>query len=133
MIRVSSPGRYPASAGPWDDDPDPGPSSPPYSPVPTSSERVLAAAPSSPESGSQATHGVNDDPPLWSPTASFLYESPLVSISLGRRLWDPRQPVYGFNDIVQGAIKLSKRCIHVVRVEVSVERAFTHLSNPAHD
>jgi hypothetical protein len=132
MIRVSSPGRYPASAGPWDDDPDPdpGPSSPPYSPVPTSSERVLAAAPSSPESGS--THDVNDDPPLWSPTASFLYESPLVSISLGRRVWDLRQPVYGFNDVVQGAIKLSNRCIHVVRVEVSVERAFTHLS-PAHD
>ncbi|KAI0295527.1 hypothetical protein BC826DRAFT_1134661, partial [Russula brevipes] len=49
-----------------------------------------------------------------------LYESPLVSISLGRRVWDLRQPVYGFNDIVQGAIKLSNRCIHVVRMEVSL-------------
>lgn len=63
-----------------------------------------------------------DDDPLWSSTASFLYESPLVNISLGRRVWNLRLPVYGFNGIVQGAVKLSRKCSHVARVEVSVER-----------
>jgi hypothetical protein len=62
------------------------------------------------------------DDPLWSSTASFLYESPLVNISLGRRVWNLRLPVYGFNGIVQGAVKLSRKCNHVARVEVSVER-----------
>ncbi len=64
---------------------------------------------------------MDDGDPLWSPISSFLYESPLVTVTLGRRIWGPRQPVYGFNGIVQGAIKLSRKCTHVVRVEVSVE------------
>jgi hypothetical protein len=61
--------------------------------------------------------------PLWSSTSSFLYESSLVTVTLGRRIWGLRQPAYGFNGIVQGAIKLSRKCTHVVRVEVSVETA----------
>jgi hypothetical protein len=60
---------------------------------------------------------------LWSPSTSFLYESPLVTVTLGRRVWGLKQPAYGFNGIVQGAIKLSRKCTHVVRVEVSVETA----------
>ena len=59
--------------------------------------------------------------PLWSSTSSFLYESSLVTVTLGRRMWGLKQPAYGFNDIVQGAIKLNRKCTHVVRVEVSVE------------
>ncbi|KAH9966450.1 hypothetical protein BC827DRAFT_1125085 [Russula dissimulans] len=65
------------------------------------------------------SHNHSDDP-LWSSATSFLYDSPLVHVSLGRREWGPRQPVYGFNGIVQGAVKLSKQCTHVVRVEVSL-------------
>jgi hypothetical protein len=61
--------------------------------------------------------------PLWSSTSSFLYESSLVTVTLGGRMWGLRQPAYGFNGIVQGAIKLSRKCTHVVRVEVSVETA----------
>jgi hypothetical protein len=60
---------------------------------------------------------------LWSSTSSFLYESSLVTVTLGRRIWGLKQPAYGFNGIVQGAIKLSRKCTHVVRVEVSVEIA----------
>ncbi len=71
------------------------------------------------------------DDPLWSSTASFLYESPLVNISLGRRVWNLRLPVYGFNGIVQGAVKLSRTCNHVARVEVSVERTLLFFLAPA--
>ena len=38
-------------------------------------------------------------------------------------MWGLSQPAYGFNGFVQGAIKLSRKCTHVVRVEVSVETA----------
>ena len=38
-------------------------------------------------------------------------------------MWGPTQPKYGFNGFVQGAVKLSRKCTHVVRVEVSVEPA----------
>jgi hypothetical protein len=62
--------------------------------------------------------------PLWSSTSSFLYESSLVTVTLGRRMWGLTQPAYGFNGFVQGAIKLGRKCTHVVRVEVSVETAF---------
>jgi hypothetical protein len=91
--------------------------SPPYSPEPTSSESTFPV-----QSLPDYVPSWNDDP-LWSSTASFLYESPLVNVSLGRRVWDRRLPVYGFNGLVQGAVKLSRKCDHVVRVEVSVEKA----------
>lgn len=100
------------------------PSSPPYSPATTSSG---VTAHSFPESA-PTCHG----DPLWSSTSSFLYESPLVTITLGRRVWSLRQPVYGFNGIVQGAIKLSGECTHVVRVEVSVEITFFSSINVGH-
>ena len=38
-------------------------------------------------------------------------------------MWVLKQPAYGFNGVVQGAIKLSRKCTHVIRVEVSVETA----------
>ena len=110
MMRVSP------LQGPY---PDLSPSDPPYSPVATGSESTPSTFPESP-----STH--NGDP-LWSPSSSFLYESPRVTITLGRRVWGLRQPVYGFNAIMQGSIKLSRNCTHVVRVEVSVETAlFIH-------
>ncbi|KAH9998132.1 hypothetical protein BJV74DRAFT_768046 [Russula compacta] len=102
------------SAGLWTDDHNLDPPSPPYSPVAISPESVLTPE-SLPDSGS--THS---DDLLWSSNASFVYESSLVDVSLGRRVWGLRQPVYGFNGIVQGAIKLSSNCTHVVRVEVSL-------------
>jgi hypothetical protein len=55
--------------------------------------------------------------------SSFLYPSSHVTVSLGRRVWNLRQPVYGFNGIVHGFVQLSRECTHVVRVEVSVETA----------
>jgi len=124
MTQVMSPGFGPgphlALAGIWTDVDDANPplASPPYSPVPISSEYVLTATS---VSGSALPH--NDDP-LWSPAASFLYGSSLVGVSLGRRVWALQQPVYGLNGIVQGAVKLSRKCTHVFRVEVSVERFF---------
>ena len=66
---------------------------------------------------------MDGEDPLWSSTSSFLYESSLVTVTLGRRMWGLKQPAYGFNGTVQGAIKLSGKCTHVVRVEVSVEKA----------
>lgn len=87
------------------------------SPVTLGSEGALSVS-SFP--GSQYSDGDNS---LWSSTSSFLYESSLVAVTLGRRMWGLRQPAYGFNGIVQGAIKLSRKCTRVVRVEVSVETA----------
>jgi hypothetical protein len=92
--------------------------SPPYSPEPTGLEYTFPT-PSFPETVSPRSS--NDDP-LWSSTDSFLYESSLVNVSLGRRVWVGKLPVYGFNGLVQGAVKLSRKCNHVVRVEVSVEK-----------
>lgn len=112
MIRTFPSGSY--SSGGWTDSHNSFQPSPPYSPEPTSSESTFPA-----QSLPDYVPPWNDDP-LWSSTASFLYESPLVSVSLGRRVWDRRLPVYGFNGLVQGAVKLSRKCDHVVRVEVSV-------------
>jgi hypothetical protein len=114
MMRTTPSGSYPSRI--WTDVHVAGPPSPPYSPEPTSTESIFSMLPTpdyEPSCG---------DDPLWSSTASFLYESPLVNISLGRRVWNLRLPVYGFNGIVQGAVKLSRKCNHVARVEVSVER-----------
>lgn len=61
-----------------------------------------------------------DDDPI---SSSFLYPSSHVTVSLGRRMWGLKQPVYGFNGIVHGFVQLSKECTHVVRVEVSVKTA----------
>ncbi|KAH9997521.1 hypothetical protein BJV77DRAFT_1156858 [Russula vinacea] len=58
-----------------------------------------------------------DDDPI---SSSFLYPSSHVTVSLGRRMWGLKQPVYGFNGIVHGFVQLSKECTHVVRVEVSL-------------
>jgi len=95
----------------WADDHVSGPASPPYSAEVLGSERVL-------EASSLAPTG-NDNLPS-SPADSFLYESSLVSVDLGRRIWGLRQPVYGHNDIVQGAVKLHGKCTHVYRLEVSL-------------
>jgi hypothetical protein len=115
MIRAFPSGSY--SSGVWADSHNSFQPSPPYSPEPASSEFTFQTL-SLPDS----VPSWNGDP-LWSSTASFLYESPLVNVSLGRRVWDLRLPVYGFNGLVQGAVKLSRKCDHVVRVEVSVEKA----------
>jgi hypothetical protein len=90
---------------------------------------LISSSPHSPvTSGSEGTFSVSSFPksvdggdPLWSSASSFLYESSLVAVTLGKRMWGLKQPAYGFNGIVQGAIKLSGKCTHVVRVEVSVE------------
>lgn len=99
----------------WADDHVLGPASPPYSAELLGSERVLEA--------SSLTPTGNVDLPS-SPADSFLYESSLVSVDLGRRIWGLRQPVYGHNDIVQGAVKLHRKCTHVYRLEVSVKKVF---------
>ncbi|KAI0306758.1 hypothetical protein B0F90DRAFT_1808376 [Multifurca ochricompacta] len=98
----------------WADDHNLCLSSPPYSAEAINSELVLQEL-SPLELGS-----IDDADPLWSPTLSFLYKSSLVSISLGQRVWGRKQPVYGFNGLVQGAIKLSRKCTHIVRLEVSL-------------
>ncbi|KAI0273823.1 hypothetical protein BC834DRAFT_231787 [Gloeopeniophorella convolvens] len=89
-----------------------GPSSPPYSPEAEDSERVIQTW----SAQGPDTAGVVDE--FWSPSGCFLYDSPLVSISLGRRVWGPRQPVYGFNGVVHGAVKLNQKCSHVFRLEL---------------
>lgn len=111
-----TPGPY--QAGLWADVRSPNPSSPPFSPVTATSGVTTLSFPE------PATNYHGDS--LWSSTSSFLYESSLVTITLGRRVWSLRQPVYGFNGIVQGAVRLSGKCTHVVRMEVSVETAFIH-------
>lgn len=62
---------------------------------------------------------------------SFLYESSLVDVTLGRRMWVLKQPAYGFNGVIEGAVKLSSKCTHVIRVEVSVETAL-FIRHPGH-
>ena len=116
MTRAPLPGSY--QAGLWADvhNLSLNQSSPPFSPVTASSGVTTHSFPEP----VPTCHG----DPLWSSTSSFLYESPLVTITLGKRVWSLRQPVYGFNGIVQGAIKLSGECTHVVRMEVTVEITF---------
>ena len=97
----------------WADDQVLGPSSPPYSAEVSGSERVLEAT-------SPTLTGNVDLPSI--PADSFLYESSLVSIDLGRRIWGLQQPVYGHNDVVQGIVKLHRKCTHVYRLEVSVKK-----------
>ncbi|KAH9060059.1 hypothetical protein EDB87DRAFT_1618339 [Lactarius vividus] len=93
----------------WVGDQDLGPASPPYSPEALGSERVL-----------EASWSTGNADSLSSSADSFLYESSLVSVNLGRRVWGLRQPVYGHNDVVQGAVKLHGKCTHVYRLEVSL-------------
>jgi hypothetical protein len=107
------PGSYPDDL--WPDDDSLSPSSPPYSPQAVGSERVIEASSSV---GSSSIPNVDQ---FWSPATSFVYESSLVIINLGRRTWGLRQPAYGFNGLVEGAVKLRRKCTHVGRVEVSVE------------
>ncbi len=91
------------------------PASPPYSPEAMDSEHLL-------EASSPAPTSMGNVDPISSSTDFFLYETSLVSVDLGRRIWGLRQPVYGHNDVVQGAIKLHKKCTHVYQLEVSVEK-----------
>jgi hypothetical protein len=114
MSRIFIPGSYPDDEL-WPDDNSLSPSSPPYSPQAVGSERVI-------EPSSSGLDAIPNVDLLWSPATSFIYESSLVVISLGSRVWGLRQPAYGFNGLVEGAIKLRRKCTHVVRVEVSVER-----------
>ncbi|KAH9079218.1 hypothetical protein EDB83DRAFT_2341445 [Lactarius deliciosus] len=88
----------------WVDDQGFGLASPPYSPEALGSERVLEASSLAPWSAGNADL-------LSSSADSFLYE---------RRVWGLRQPVYGHNDVVQGAVKLREKCTHVFRLEVSL-------------
>ncbi|KAF8275227.1 hypothetical protein EI94DRAFT_1560422 [Lactarius quietus] len=106
MIRAST-----SADESWADDQSFGPASPPYSAEVLGSERVL-------EASSAAPTDVVDPPSI--PADSFLHEDSLVSVDLGRRVWGLRQPVYGHNDVVQGAVKLHKKCTHVCRLEVSL-------------
>ncbi|KAI9466009.1 hypothetical protein BJY52DRAFT_1163178 [Lactarius psammicola] len=97
----------------WADDQGFGPASPPYSAEALGSERVL-------EASSLSTWSARNVDLLSSHADSFLYESSLVSVNLGRRVWGLRQPVYGHNDVVQGAVKLHGKCTHVYRLGVSL-------------
>lgn len=98
-----------------------GPASPPYSAEVLGSERVLEASSTSPApTGNIEPSSISAD--------SFLYGSSLVSVDLGRRIWGLRQPVYGHNDVVQGAIKLHIKCTHVYRLEVSVKTGLLNIS-----
>ena len=103
----------------WVDDQALGPASPLYSAEVSGSERVLDAT-------SPISTGNFDLPSI--PADSFLYESSLVSVDLGRRIWGLQQPVYGHNDIVQGSVKLHKKCTHVYRMEVSVKKGLLDIS-----
>lgn len=95
------------------DDPGFGPVSPPYSPEALGSECVL-------ETSSPTPWPTGNVDLLSSPVDSLLYESSLVSANFGRRVWGHRQPVYGHNDVVHGAVKLHRKCTHVYRLEVSL-------------
>lgn len=101
----------------WADDQSLGPASPPYSAEVLGSERVL-------ESSSPAPWSIGSDDLPSSAADSFLYGSSLVTVDLGRRVWGLRQPVYGHNDVVQGAVKLHTKCTHVYRLEVSVKNGY---------
>ena len=102
----------------WVDDQSLDPASPPYSAEVLGSERLL-------EASSPAPWGVDS---LSSSADSFLYERSLVTVDLGRRVWGLRQPVYGHNNVVQGAVKLHIKCTHVYRLEVSVKKGFPDIS-----
>ncbi|KAI0048210.1 hypothetical protein FA95DRAFT_1558230 [Auriscalpium vulgare] len=99
--------------------PDDHPSTPAYSPEAHETERVLQtwteSAPGTP-SHDPAPYAHQPE----SATNYFIYNNEYMHVNMGPRLWGPRQPAYGFNGIVHGTVKLTKKCSHVFRLQVSL-------------
>jgi hypothetical protein len=94
-----------------------GPSSPPYSQGINEDEHALA-----PLSHVPLTQPLSlvDSDSHWSSAHSYCYPGSLLSVSLGRRLFELRQPAYGSQGLVEGTIKLSRKCTHVHEISVTV-------------
>ncbi|KAI0038644.1 hypothetical protein FA95DRAFT_1529052 [Auriscalpium vulgare] len=91
---------------------------PAYSPQAHETERVLqTSSESAPDLPSQ-----DPAPYAHQPESSthYIYNNEYMHVNMGPRLWGPRQPAYGFNGIVQGTVKLTKKCSHVYRLQVSL-------------
>ena len=50
----------------------------------------------------------------------YNYKSDHLRISLGPRRWGTKFPVYGLQGVVEGTVRVAKKCTHVVSVSVTV-------------
>jgi len=52
--------------------------------------------------------------------AEYHYKSDHLHLNLGPRRWGTRFPVYGFQSAVEGTVRFTKKCSHVVSVTATV-------------
>lgn len=98
---------------------------PPYSRVPRDAERVLPDDHTLP---SPLTRPLSNTDPsqLWSPKYSFVYESNQVQVTLGPRFWGLELPAFGTHGLVEGTVKLGKKCTHTHRVTATVRLPYLY-------
>ncbi|KAI0316786.1 hypothetical protein OF83DRAFT_1059772 [Amylostereum chailletii] len=101
------------------DDDSPAPYLPPYSPDALDSERVLPDDHSSPSLLTQPLRIINAEQ-LWSGSHSFVYESAMMQISMGTRFWGLDTPAYGAHGLVEGTLRLGKKCTHTYKVTATL-------------
>ena len=63
-----------------------------------------------------------------SQVGEYSYKSDHLHISLGPRRWGTRFPVYGFQDIVEGTVQVTKKCSHIVNMTVTVSPLWSRSS-----
>lgn len=57
----------------------------------------------------------------------YSYKSDHFCVSLGPRRWGTRFPIYGFQDTVEGSVRVAKKCSHVVSVTATVSLPWSQL------
>ena len=55
-----------------------------------------------------------------SQVGEYSYKSDHLHINMGPRRWGARFPVYGFQDVVEGTVRVAKKCSHIVNMTVTV-------------
>ena len=69
-----------------------------------------------------------------SQVGEYSYKSDHLHINLGPRRWGARFPVYGFQDVVEGTVRVAKKCSHVVNMTVTVSPLWSQsLRRPVSD
>lgn len=69
-----------------------------------------------------------------SQVGEYSYKSDHLHINLGPRRWGTRFPVFGFQDVVEGTVRVAKKCSHIVNMTVTVSSLWSRsLCRPVFD
>lgn len=82
---------------------------PTYTELAHTSERVLHSAPASPIASRET-----------SCHPAYVYRTDYLEVDLGRSPWGLQYATYGKGGVIDGSVKFTKKCSHVVRVTVTV-------------